>query len=350
MKINILRTTKSDSSISMKIYASNLFKELKRYPNLKTNLISIKGTNLPFIKNILSKDIFYPFYAKIKEADINHITDHSYGALAYFLKPEKTIVTCHDLNTLEYPKQSSWLGRKRFLYNLKGMLKAKHIMAISESTKNTILKHFDYKGKIHVVQNGLDKIFKRINNIQDIKKKYNLNKEYKYILHIGHSKPCKNVELILKTLNKLSRCKLIKVGIFDKKHKKLIKTLKLKNKIIHFQNISQEKLVEIYNIADALVFPSFLEGFGFPVVEAMACGCPVICSNTSSLPEVGRNAPYYINPYSEKEMRKGIKKVLKNARLRKKMIQKGLKQSKKFNWEKTAKQVAEIYNKIINSK
>jgi glycosyltransferase involved in cell wall biosynthesis len=349
MKVNILTTTKLDSSKSMKIYSSQLIKNLKGTNEFKINPISIKGRTLPFIKNVLSKDIFYLVYAKLKEEDINHITDHSYGALAYFLKPERTIVTCHDLNALEYPKQSSWLGRKRFLYNIKGMLRAKHIITVSESTKRTILKHFNYNGKIYVIYNGLDKRFKRINDINEINKiknKYKLSKEYKYLLHVGHSKPCKNIESILRVLNKLKNYRLIKVGQFEKKQLILINRLRISNKIIQYQNLSIEELKEIYNIVNVFLFPSLYEGFGFPVAEAMACGCPVICSNTSSLPEVGGNASFYINPNSDKELMQAIKEVLNNPKLRRQMIEKGLKQAKKFSWEKTAKQVLEVYNKV----
>jgi len=350
MKINLFINTRLDPALSMKIYSSQLIKHLKKINKFNIQEISIKGKKLPFIKNFLSKDIYYPIYAKFKEVDINHITDHSYGALAYFLKPEKTIVTCHDLNALEFPKQSSWLGRKRFLYNLKGMLRAKHIIAVSESTKKTILKHFDYKGKIYVIYNGIDKRFKVLKNKKELRKKYKLNENYNYLLHVGVPYLYKNVEPILKVLKKLPNCKLIKIGEFNSKQSKLIQNLNLQDKIIQYNNLQFSSLIELYNIIDLLVFPSFYEGFGFPVLEAMACGCPVICSNTTSLPEVGGNASYYINPYYKDELEKGIKKVLENPELRKKMIKKGLKQAKKFSWEKTANHVIKIYQNIMKEK
>jgi glycosyltransferase involved in cell wall biosynthesis len=332
-------------------YASELARHLKEFSALSIEEISIKGTRLPFLRDTIAKDFFYPLYARSKQGDINQIIDHSYGALAYCLDPRRTVVTCHDLTPLELKSQSSWLGRQRFLYNVRGMLRAKNIVADSESTKKSILKHFHYPGKIWVIPPGIGEKFKKSSDpkqIMNVKERLGLDKSSKYLLHVGLSTPTKNVELILRTLSELPECRLIKVGAFTQAQKGLIDRLNLKDRILSFEGISEEALVEIYNVADLLVFPSFFEGFGWPVLEAMACGCPVICSKTSALPEVAGEAAIYIDPYSETDLKGAIEEVLGNEDLRNELIQKGFKQAQKFSWKKTAQEVLQVYQQMVS--
>jgi len=129
VQIRIFKNTRQDANRSMQIYADQLLRHLKASSPHTINEFSIEGVKLPFFKDVLSKDFFYPIYTHFKQGDINHIVDHSYGALAYGLDPRKTVVTCHDLNPLEIESQSSRLGRLRFLYNIHGMLKVDHIVA-----------------------------------------------------------------------------------------------------------------------------------------------------------------------------------------------------------------------------
>ncbi|MBU2477333.1 glycosyltransferase, partial [Candidatus Micrarchaeota archaeon] len=102
------------------------------------------------------------------------------------------------------------------------------------------------------------------------------------------------------------------------------------------------------NLADLFVFPSFYEGFGFPVLEAMKCGCPVITSNVSSLPEVSGNAAIQINPNDINQLSQEIQKILTNKELKKKMIQKGLNQAKKFSWKKCAEKTLKVYEELLS--
>ena len=110
-----------------------------------------------------------------------------------------------------------------------------------------------------------------------------------------------------------------------------------------------EDLVGLYSGAKAFIYPSLYEGFGFPVLEAMACGCPVICSNTSSLPEIGNQAALYLNPKKESDIAHAIKLILcLNSEKRKKLIQAGFDQAKKFSWTKTARQTLSVYQEVFN--
>jgi len=352
MKIHLFRNARLDAKPSMQIYADKLAQHLRQLSPWSIQEISIRGTKLPLLKDSLSKDFFYPVYARFRQGDINHIIDHSYGSLAYALDPDRTVVTCHDLIPLELDSQSSWLGKKKFLYNIRGMLRAKSIIADSESTKQSIKKHFSYKGKIHVIYPGVDECFKKINDpheIRRIKAKFKIEKKYEYLLHVGVSIPSKNIEMILNVLPALPQCRLIKIGSFGRSQLELIQKLNIENQISIFSNLELNNLVGIYNVVDALVFPSFFEGFGLPVAEALACGCPVICSNTSSLPEVAGDVAHYIDPHSENSLEAAIEEVLTDETLRNKLIQKGFTQAQKFNWQKTASEVLNLYKQIPQS-
>ncbi len=353
-RINLLGNTKSDKSVSMKIYAEQIFESLKRNSGQRfiLSLFEPKDRSLPIIKNLISKDIYYPILAKFKSADINHITDHSYGLLALWLKPEKTIVTCHDLNPCEYSRQSSFLGKIRFWLNILTMKRAKNIIAVSNSTKTTILKHLNYKGTITVIHNGVNPLFGTI-SVEDkilVKNSLNISAQKKILLHIGSDYPVKNIGFILRILLKLDDFIFVKVGNFGQDNLDFISRNRLEDRIINLKNVSIEKLNEIYNIADIFIFPSFVEGFGLPILEAMRCGCPVICSNNSSLPEVGGDAARYFEANDELEAIRLIENITSNKTLRYSMIKNGFAQSEKFSWDKNALALVELYEKILNNK
>lgn len=349
--INLFGPAKSDISKSMKIYTDQIFSGLKRQSNNDYNIkmIELKDKNLPLVKNIFSKDFYYPVLARIMSADINHITDHSHGLLTLFLDPKTTVVTCHDLNAIVYEKQSSFLGKIRFWFNVFAMKRARNIVTVSKSTKKALLKHLDYGGQITVTYLAADPIFSPLNNIKKagIRKRLGIKQDDKILLHVGHSNPVKNVELILRILLRLKKFKLIKVGDFNKNCQEYIEKNKLGKRIINLKNLEVEKLRELYNIADIFIFPSFVEGFGLPVLEAMACGCPVVCSNTSSLPEVGGTAARYFNPNDEDEILKLIKEVDSHEELRKNMITNGFEQIEKFSWDKHASKLLQLYGEIL---
>ena len=122
---------------------------------------------------------------------------------------------------------------------------------------------------------------------------------------------------------------------------KLEEDLKISNKVIHTGMVEQEELVDLYNLADLFVFPSLYEGFGIPILEALACGTPVICSNTSSLPEVGGDVVEYFNPLDVEEIKNTIERKLKD-----KNNINYEKQLKKFDWEKSVKETKELYRKL----
>ena len=116
--------------------------------------------------------------------------------------------------------------------------------------------------------------------------------------------------------------------------------------VIFTDHISDELLIALYNRALVFLYPSLFEGFGLPLLEAMACGCPVVASNTSCIPEVAGDAGVYIDPYSADDFISGVKRILDDADLRKRCIEKGLERVKKFSWMKMTQEILEIYRKL----
>jgi len=144
----------------------------------------------------------------------------------------------------------------------------------------------------------------------------------------------------------------VKVGVSGRSEKyrrnvmRKLGSLGITQDVIFVDYTSELDLAYYYSSAKLLAYPSLYEGFGLPPLEAMACGCPVVTSNTSSLPEVMGEAGIMVNPYDTDNLAQAMRQVLTDAKLRDDMIRKGLKQSKRFSWEETARQTMEVYEKV----
>jgi glycosyltransferase involved in cell wall biosynthesis len=261
-----------------------------------------------------------------------------------------TIVSIMDLGYLAFPDQF----RKSDFYQLKywgswSMKQAAKIIAISESTKKDIISHYPWaRDKVEVVYPGYDKNrFKKYSRgeldpkISEIKKRYGIKKDY--ILYLGTLKPSKNIEGLIEAYSLLTTdCNLVIAGkkgwLYDSIFEK-VKQADLENKVIFTDYVSEE--IKPYLLAGARVFvaPSFWEGFGLNVLEAMATGTPVVASKYGSLPEVVGNAGVLVNPYQSKDIAHGIQKVLENRTF---YANKVLNQAKKFDWNKSAKKVLNV--------
>lgn len=288
-------------------------------------------------------------YKKLRELkpDILHIPHYN---IPIFYRG-KMIVTIHDLTHLIYkeflPNNFAYLYAK-FMLGL-AIKKSVKVITVSENTKNDIIKIFKTNPeKIEVIYNaaGNEFIKKDKENIKYLYKKYSIPKNKKIIMYVGNLKPHKNLERLLRAFSKINKkdCYLLLVGKAFKKYnvlEKLEEDLKISNKVIHTGMVEQEELVDLYNLADLFVFPSLYEGFGIPILEALACGTPVICSNTSSLPEVGGDVVEYFNPLDVEEIKNTIERKLKD-----KNNINYEKQLKKFDWEKSVKETKELYRKL----
>lgn len=333
---------------SMKIYADRLQECL----GLDGEVFSVPGTRSSRLLYYFLKEIVYPLAAPSSRGDINHIIDHSYGSLLRFLDPRRTVVTCHDLISLEYPGNATALGRKIFAYNVSFLKKAVRILAVSQYTRSSLVKYLGIdESRIRVVYLGVDERFCVIQDAQAVKTfrgKYGLDSGA-YVLHVGDRWPYKNVGLILKAMAEWKELRLIKIGRFLDSDQRYIDQNGLASRVFQIDKVPIDELVLFYNVADCLVQPSFYEGFGWPVLEAMRCGCPVISSRGGSLPEVGGDAARYVGTDDPLQLVQALRDVLGDPALRKDMRNRGLCHSQTFTWQRATEQVKQIYREVYDS-
>ena len=271
------------------------------------------------------------------------------------------VVTIHDLIVHHFPtgKASTLIlplyETKLLAYKLiikKAAQKAKKIITVSSATKKEIIDHLKVdKNKVVVIYNGVDKgVSTKERNTGD------KIPEIKYFLYVGNAYPHKNLERLLLAFSKFSlnnkNIKLVLVGkedYFYKRLKEKIKSLKLGDSVIFYKNAADEDLANLYKNALALVMPSLMEGFGLPVLEAMANGCPVLASDTPSLKETGEDAALYFNPEDTEDIKNNLESIMNNSELRERLIKKGYEQVKKFSWEESARETLKVYESCASA-
>lgn len=270
------------------------------------------------------------------------------------------IITLHDLIPLLFPQLVPF--KNRFLFNTlikKAVKTADKIIVVSNSTKNDLINYLGIKEeKVRVIYNGVKDIFNPIYDmarIQKVKDIYGIDGEY--ILFVGVIEPKKNLQrliLAFKCLLERSEFKGIKLVISGKKgwfYKEIfaiIKKYDLSKHIVCTGYIPQEDLPVLYSGASIFVFPSIYEGFGLPVLEALRCGVPVICSKRASLPEIVGDGGYLIDPMDTDSIYYGIKKILEDSSFKDSLIKKGLTQASLFSWKYTALQTLEVYRSFCS--
>lgn len=329
---------------------TDLVKETKS-KNVTIRIIPIPAAwkeflgQLPFSLKVFIKDpldiYFAPHFAGIPKKGFDNM-----------------IVAIHDLVFIKYPEHR---GRKLSNYYLKRTKQAleqtKMVIAVSSSTKKDLQKYFDLDKKIFVIPEAATENFRVYKNQKLIAHKTNkyLPRAIKYLLSVGTLEPRKNLSLIIKAFallpNDLKKeYRLVFVGgpgWNNKMFKKTIKNYNLESKVIFTGFADEDVLPYIYNRAAIFIYPSIYEGFGLPPLEAMASGTPVIVSNCSSLPELVGRAGVLIDPQNEEELARAIKQILLSKKLAKKLSLRGLKQAKKFTWEKTAQETLKVFKKSV---
>ena len=312
----------------------------------------------------LATHVLYPREARSRGADVNHVLDHSYGSLVAALPPERTVVTCHDLIPLEvldiHPTfYSRMTGQRWYRKSVAAMSRAARIIAISEHTKKDLIKHTGYNpGKIVVIPHGIDRRFKPIADrawLEQTRQRLGLPANCRFILHVGSCAIYKNIPALLEVFD-LVRHKvrepvwLIRIGApFTASQQRLAQRRGLKDWIWGVDGPPIDDFVGLYNLADVLVFPSLYEGLGLPLVEAMACGLPVVASNAASIPEVLGGGQLTFAPDDTEGMADAVVGLFENAVLRQALIEKGPRQARRFSWPLVAEQVLAVYAEVMRT-
>ncbi len=274
------------------------------------------------------------------------------------LTDKNSVIYMHDVIPFQKEKMPIKIILYKILYNLGK--NSNKIITISEYSKRQLINLLNIQeSKIEVIYPGIDRESFN-NNLEDkdkLKVKLGLSKDRRYILFVGDYSKRKNLQVLLKSFVELSKeykdIDLIKVGrnVGDDLDfiEKELAGHKLTTRIIKLTDISDSKLAELYKISECLVYPSLYEGFGLPPIEAMACGCPVICSNSTCLPEIVGDSAILFNPKDEDELNGKIKLILTNKKLKESIISKGIKKATKYNLKRSENKLKYIYNELTKT-
>ena len=267
------------------------------------------------------------------------------------IKSDKVITSVHDFSFLLYkefhPKERIDYFEKYFFSNI---YKSDMIICFSEFTKQEILERVDLpEEKIKVIYHGLDHDLFRV--YTDCKTDLDLPE--KFMFCVGSIEPRKNLIGLLQAFNSLDAAikkeyHLVLAGFKGWENEEIMDMIKINQENIHYLGyISDQELAHVYNLATLFVYPSFYEGFGLPVLEAMACGTPVVTSYASSIPEVGGDAVVYCDPHEPKDIKEKILKLLTDHDLQQEKRTKGLNRAKMFTWERSAKEHLALFKKVL---
>lgn len=262
----------------------------------------------------------------------------------------KSIVTIHDLIFLRYPQYYKFIDRKLYEWKSKSACRrANKIIAISQKTKEDIVGLYRINPeKIEVIYQSCDDGFKTAfpkETLSRIKATYKLPD--KYLLNVGTIEERKNLKLIVRALKEVNEeYKLVVIGkqtAYFKSIEKEIEKLGLKNRILFLKNIPLADLPGIYQMAGIFIYPSFYEGFGIPIIEALYSGVPVVAATGSCLEEAGGPNSHYISPNDATGLAKAINLILESVPLQKEMREKGLEFVQKFNSPIVTQQLMDCY-------
>ena len=373
MRVAIVRRA-PNASFSMDVYADGLVSGLKTIrPDWEIvelspgNTPSNKGNAiLNGLKKYYQRYWQYPIEVKSHKADIFHIIDHSDGHIAYWLKKadQLTVVTCHDLINLLQPENISDQAKLPLIstaiwkYAVQGIRQADHIVTVSAHTAKDVTQLLNIQPEqITVAPNAVESLFQPLppEQLVKLRQRYRISPDTTCLLNVGSNHPRKNVFTILRTLQALKQKELpvhlLKTGAdFTSEQKVFLQTHNLEGCVTYVGKPNRATLVEIYNAADILLSPSLYEGFGITVLEAMACGTPVIASNVTSLPEVVGDAGVLVNPTDVDAISAAVYRLREDLAYRQGLIKAGFARAKAFTWEKTAERVAEVYEKFLQKR
>lgn len=334
----------------------------------------VRGTGfyLRNLKESLLKyypDNEYEFFNRVEKIKTNPDVIHYPYFEPYFLTlppniSTTNVVTVHDLTPLVFKNEfpAGVKGVIKWQIQRRRLRRAGAIITDSNSSKKDINKFSGIdNSKIYVVYLAADSHFKQISEEKkrEIIKKFNLPKDF--VLYVGDATWNKNLPGLIEAVKKTGLHLVIAGAAFVNEtfdqsnawNKDLAKSQSLakqNKRIISTGFVDNEDLIALYNTAKIFVMPSFYEGFGLPVLEAMQSGCPVITTKRGSLQEVAGQAAYFVDPNDIASIEKGIKEVMGDSNLRQKLGELGLEQANKFTWKKTANETLEVYKSIIKEK
>lgn len=304
------------------------------------------------------RDVKYPYRLRSQKGESNgllHVFDHSYAHLIPHWS--KTIIHCRDLNHIIQPSLKG-MALLRWKQKLKNLRKATKIIAISNQLSNEIQEHLNIsEEQIEVIYHGVDLECYSPHRKKEAELKLTelaeLAKNNFLVLNIGTNLPRKNLETVYSAIRKLKDqgvpVKLIRVGSNGHRSGELERIMNagIEGDVIQLGLLSSNDVALVCNICHVLSFASLYEGFGRPLLEAQACGLPLVAANNSCIPEISADGAMYHEPSSSEHLSNQLKAVYSGSKEVIETTQKGLINVKRFSWEAHLEKVVNLYQKIL---
>jgi glycosyltransferase involved in cell wall biosynthesis len=364
MKVTLYKAFPDPYRQSMRVYADRLLEALR-------TMFAPMETAIPYLPRTVrlaprparywAQYVGYQLSSRFAQGDVNHVIDHAYGHLLHSLDPSRTVVTFHDAigwkPRNEQPSDFDGSHGQSLIqrFNLAGLRKAAAVICVSEASRKDFVAYTSYPlERIQVIPEGVDTCFFE-SAYEDDKRRLGLA-QGRYLLHVGHTRFYKNIPALFQVLAILTKSlgldvKLLKVGeAFAPEQEKIADRLGVRDHVVHLGFVEARLLPVVYRCADVLLFPSWDEGFGLPVLEAMASGVPVVASNRGSLPEVVGDAGILAEPDDYGTMAKSIAAILERPSLRSELREAGLRRARRFTWEETARRTLGVYKKLYQAR
>ncbi|MBL8154833.1 MAG: glycosyltransferase family 4 protein [Anaerolineae bacterium] len=300
-------------------------------------------------------NLYIPVEAFVGRVDVFHATDF---VLPPTLPHTLTLLTVHDLSFVRVPESAS-PRLKAYLDTLvpRSLKRADYVLADSLATKQDIVDLYRTEAeRVEVLLSGVDPVFCPSDSVNflPIRKKYRIGNS-PYLLAVGTVQPRKNYARLIEALSILRAAglevELVIAGGKGWLEDPIYAALDQFDMRPHVHFIgfaAEEDLPILYSNALCSVFPSLYEGFGLPILEAMACGTPVVTSNVSSMPEVAGDAALLVDPYDVEAIAHAVRRLIEDSNLRQSLVQSGLDRAKQFTWEKSARQLLQVYQRLLD--
>ena len=320
---------------------------LERLP--KEAVSGIKVPRIPKVGGAFHHSGLWLSRRAISKLSTQIVHETYYSSIPSAPKDIPKVITVHDMIHELLPEFFS-LNDRTVKLKRDSILRADHVICVSENTRRDLLEMLPISpAKVSVVHHGFDSLTSIDRNPQFER----THVKVPYLLYVGHRDGYKNFAGLLRAYASskwlMQNFCIICIGgnKFKEDELMLMRELGVVISRVIQKNVTDDDLVEFYKNAAAFIYPSLYEGFGIPPLEAMSLNCPVICSNTSSIPEVVGNAGEYFDPSSSDSICNAIETVLENGERRKYLVQKGIERSKVFSWEKCALETSDVYQSII---
>lgn len=370
MQVKLVTSGIGNGNTGLSRYASTLHREL-----LKSGEdVELTRPRIPFdhalasLGQLLHLDPItflsnYPVAIDSERADVYHLTSENLASLLMFRRLRPVVVTVHAFFTYflrddpDFAMHDHKFHRSFDSLAARGLHRADAIIAVSDYVADLLINDLGIPPRrVHVVYEAVDQDFFRPLEVPaTFWEKYELDPQYFYFLYVGSEQRRKNFPALVKAFARVraenEQVRLLKIGVPELQSErdqvvKLIRDLGITNDVTFIGHIGDD-LPLFYNASDVFVFPSFYEGFGFPPLEAMACGTPVICSSTTSLPEVVGEAALMFSPLEENALVTLMKDLLLNKALRNQYRELGLQQTRRFSWKTTTQLTIDTYRRLI---